>query len=226
MGKGTKFDWKTYVRELSDYPPLTQKWECDFVHITSENIPEEEIGRVLEVGCSNGRWLRWFNREYGCEVWGVDKEELGLEGNGDFIKFTIGNALNIPYRDNFFDAVFSLGLVEHFSRKDKYQILKEQQRVLRGGGYLICQTPLLSFFSLDYLYVKYFYDFRKGTKHFKTAKRELTYYFRKLGLKIIFSGFTGSLLEMNIFKQLSKLNIFNRLFASEILIIGRKIEDY
>jgi ubiquinone/menaquinone biosynthesis C-methylase UbiE len=226
MGKRTKFDWRTYVKQLPDYPLLTQKWEKDFVHITCDNIHEGEIDRVLEVGCSNGRWLRWFNREFGCKVWGLDKEELVLEVQDDVIKFTIGNALHIPYKAGVFDTVFSLGLVEHFSEKDKYQILKEQQRVLREGGYLICQVPLLSFFSLDYVYVKFFYDLRRGTKHFRTTKRELKDYFRKLGLRIIFSGFTGSLLEMNIVKQLSKLNIFNRLFASEILIIGKKYEGY
>jgi len=226
MGNRAKFDWRTYAKQLPDYPLLGQKWEKDFVHITCDNIPEGEIGRVLEVGCSNGRWLRWFNREFGCKVWGLDKEELALEVQDGVIKFTIGNALHIPYKDGVFDAVFSLGLVEHFSEKDKYQILKEQQRVLRRGGYLICQAPLLSFFSLDYLYVKVFYDLRKGTKHFRTTKGELKDYFRKLDLRIIFSGFTGSLLEMNIVKQLSKLNIFNRLFASEILIIGKKFDGY
>ncbi len=226
MVKGTKFEWKTYVRELSDYPALTQKWEQDFVHITCDNIREEEIGRVLEVGCSNGRWLRWFNKEYGCEVWGLDKEELGLVGSGGVIKFTIGNALSTPYKDGVFDAVFSLGLVEHFSKRDKCRILKEQERVLRKGGYLICQVPHLSFFSLDYFYVKYFYDFRKGTKHFRTTKRELTAYFRKLGLRIIFSGFTGCVGEMNLFKQLRKLDVFNRLLAGEIVIIGKKIKGY
>ncbi|MFX0195640.1 MAG: class I SAM-dependent methyltransferase [Candidatus Hodarchaeota archaeon] len=226
MGNRKKFDWRIYVKQLPDYPLLSQKWERDFVHIICDNIEEGGISRVLEVGCSNGRWLRWFNREFGCKVWGLDKEELALEVQDGVIKFTIGNALHIPYKDGVFDTVFSLGLVEHFSEKDKYQILKEQQRVLREGGYLICQVPLLSFFSLDYVYVKFFYDLRRGTKHFKTTKRELKDYFRKLGLRIIFSGFSGSLLEMNIVKKLSKLNFFNRLFASEILIIGKKIGRY
>jgi ubiquinone/menaquinone biosynthesis C-methylase UbiE len=222
MGKRTKFDWRTYVQELPDYPLLSQKWEKDFVHITCDSILEGEIGRVLEVGCSNGRWLRWFNREFGFKVWGLDKEELALEVQDGVIKFTIGNALHIPYKDGVFDAVFSLGLVEHFSKNDKYKILEEQQRVLREGGYLICQVPLLSFFSLDYVYVKFFYDLRRGTKHFRTTKGELTDYFRKLGLRILFSGFTGCLLEGNIFDQLCTANMFKRLFASEILIIGKK----
>jgi ubiquinone/menaquinone biosynthesis C-methylase UbiE len=222
MEKRRKFQWETYIRGLPDFPLLTQKWEQDFVRAICKSIPRQEIGNVLEVGCSNGRWLRWFSGEYGCEVWGVDNEASVRDWGGSVVKLTNGDALNLPFKDEAFDVVISMGLVEHFSEKDKYKILEEQQRVLKDGGHLICQAPLLSYFSLNHLYVKWFYDYRKGTKHFKTTKRELENYYQKMGLKTIFSGLTGCLFESNPLKKLSRFDTFGFLFATEILIIGRK----
>ena len=218
-----KFEWATYIEELPDFPLLIQDWEQQFVGIIFEKIPVQEMSKVLEVGCSNGRWLRWFHRTYNCEVWGLDKERAGSEGSGDVIRFTMGDALNMPYRDNSFDVVFSMGLVEHFSKKVRYQILREQRRVLKEGGHLICQAPLLNLFSVNFFYVRYAYDYKKGTKHYRTTRRELKGYLRNLGLEIVFSGSTGCLFELSFLKQLSRLALFSNLFATEILVIAEKM---
>jgi len=222
MNNKKSFDWKTYIKELPDSPLLIQKWEQEFIQMVSEKITEGKINRILEVGCSNGRWLRWFKEKYHCEVWGIDKEEVGIRDDMGLVKFAIGDALTMPYKNNLFDVVLSLGLIEHFTKKEKYQILREQNRVLRDGGYLICQAPLLSFFSFNFFYMKYFYDYRKGTKHFRTTKGELKNYLRNLGLKIIFDGFTGSLLELSPYKKMFTFSSIKCLFATEVLIICKK----
>jgi SAM-dependent methyltransferase len=98
--------------------------------------------RVLELGCAPGRWLAWCERELGAEVHGV---ELNAEGArlSRLTSATAGvvraSADRLPYRDETFDAVFSLGLLEHFEVPSP--ILRESWRVLRPGGLTYALTP-------------------------------------------------------------------------------------
>ena len=220
MAENKKKVWQEYTEGLLDFPSGKAAWEKEFIQAVFNNIAKGNLRKVLEVGCSNGRFLKWFYREYHCEGYGIDNNTTGFTA-GDIIQFKVGDARNLPYQDKLFDLVFSLGLVEHFTPKEKYRILKEQNRVLKKGGYLICQVPLLSF-SLNFLYTKIVYDFRKGYQHFRTTEREMKNYFKRLGLKIVLSKCIGSLFEPNLFKKLTKFRFFKNLLATEILIIGKK----
>lgn len=202
-------NWNTYIEDLPDFPKGNVPWEPQFINAVLSNIPKQGISKILEVGCSNGRWLRWFNREYKASVFGLDNNSTGFK-NDDIIKFEIGDARKMPFKENSFDLVLSMGLIEHFKKEEKLQILREQTRVLRKGGYLVCQAPYLGF-CLNYLYTKYAYDLRKGTKHFRTTNYELKRYFNDLGLRIVFDKHIGSLMRKT-----------NRLLATEILIIAQK----
>jgi len=221
------FNWSSHIKTLNDLPDIKMLWEKRFVSAVLKNIPRKEIKKVLEVGCSNGRWLRWFKKEYNCEVFGLDNNSEGFKDDG-LINFKVGDCRKMHYQDNFFDLAFSLGLVEHFAKEDKEAILKEQARALRPGGYLICLAPLLSFFSFSFFYVKLNYDFRKGYKHFKTTQKELEKYFRKIDIKIIYSKTIGNIFESIIgigkFNNLLKNKFCAKILATEILIIGKKNE--
>ncbi|MFM9265648.1 methyltransferase domain-containing protein [Tychonema sp. BBK16] len=65
----------------------------------------------------------------------------GLESN---VNFLVADALNMPFRDNSFDLVWSLESGEHMP--DKIKFLQECYRVLKPGGTLIlatwCHRPL------------------------------------------------------------------------------------
>jgi ubiquinone/menaquinone biosynthesis C-methylase UbiE len=159
----SEFDWTQYIAQLRDLPLLSSQWEKDMVSEITVNISKGEIRRVLEVGCSNGRWLRWFCREYNCEGCGVDTNAVGFK-NKD-MNFMVGDAFKLPYQNAVFDIVFSFGLIEHFKKRERFLLLKEQTRVLKNNGFLICEIPNLSI-SLEYVWVKYFYDFKQGFKHY------------------------------------------------------------
>jgi ubiquinone/menaquinone biosynthesis C-methylase UbiE len=137
--------WKEYIDKLPDYPQFKSKWERQLVEIIHQTIPKAD--KVLEVGCSNGCWLRWFRNIYGSEVYGIDNHTIGFSKD---IDFRIADARDLPYPDRSFDVVFSLGLLEHFKKEERFRILSEQRRVLKPNGFLICQVPLLSIFSPNY----------------------------------------------------------------------------
>jgi len=223
--KNKSFDWSGHIKALGNFPDMKMLWERQFVFSVLNNVNKNGTGKVLEVGCSNGRWLRWFKSEYGYEAFGLDNNSEGFKDDTG-IDFKVGDCRKMPYPDNSFDIVFSLGLLEHFNKKEKALLLNEQYRVLKGGGFLICSVPLLSF-SLNFLYVKLNYDFRKGFKHFITTKKEIKGYFEKAGIEIIFLETIGNIFESLIglgeYNNLLKNKFLAKILATEILIIGRKI---
>jgi 2-polyprenyl-3-methyl-5-hydroxy-6-metoxy-1,4-benzoquinol methylase len=101
-------------------------------------LGEVSSGRVLEVGCGRGSISAFF-ADAGFDTHLLDTSEKALQIarlnfeldrlKGDYI---CGNALELPYRNNIFDVVVSIGLLEHFS--DVGRPLLEQMRVLRPGG--------------------------------------------------------------------------------------------
>lgn len=97
--------------------------------------------KVLDVGCGNGYVLSRYARE-GAEVYGIDITEtavrlsrmrfelFGLSGN-----FRVANAEQLPFKDNSFDCVCSMGVLHH--TPDTQKALEEVHRVLKPGGKVI-----------------------------------------------------------------------------------------
>lgn len=108
--------------------------------------------RVLDVGCGVGGPARTLAAEYGCDVVGIDiveeycraaerfNERVGL---ADDVRIRHGNALDLPFGDEEFDAVWFVHTLMNI--EDKRAALAEARRVLRPGGtlalYEICAGP-------------------------------------------------------------------------------------
>jgi SAM-dependent methyltransferase len=215
MKRVEQFDWTDHITKLPDFPSSSSQWEKDMVNQITDKISKGEIKRVLEVGCSNGRWLRWFCREYNCEGYGVDTNAAGFKKRD--MHFMVGDAFKLPYQDTVFDAVFSLGLIEHFKKHKRFLLLKEQARVLKNNGYLVCVIPNLAI-SLEYFWVKYFYDFKQGFKHYIVTQKELRRSFEELGLRIIRDKFLGW-----FFERFDVPKLFtSRFTANEYILITSK----
>jgi SAM-dependent methyltransferase len=110
-------------------------------------LGEIEQKEILEVGCGRGATLLEFARR-GGNVTGLDyseealatcRELAGKSGNAERVSFVNGDAKQLPFPSESFDFVFSVGLIEHF--EDPTEILAEQHRVLRKGGFLLVQVP-------------------------------------------------------------------------------------
>lgn len=100
--------------------------------------------RVLDVGCGLGGSCRYLATAYGCTTTGVDltpeyietarmlSSRVGLTATTDFRE---GSALELPFEDESFEAVWT----EHVQMNiaDKPSFYKELARMLRPGGKLL-----------------------------------------------------------------------------------------
>lgn len=97
--------------------------------------------KVLDIGCGNGYVLFQYAR-HGADVTGVDLTRTAVELSrkrfalgrmrGEFLEVD-GN--NLPFPDNHFDIVCSMGVLHHIS--DPRPMADEIFRVLKPGGRLI-----------------------------------------------------------------------------------------
>jgi ubiquinone/menaquinone biosynthesis C-methylase UbiE len=107
--------------------------------------------KVLDAGCGTGEMARELTRR-GYEVWGLDIAEPMIRyarercGSG---RFQAGDLEHLPFRDNTFDAVVCLGVVEYLDADETS--LREMWRVLRPGGRAVISTPsaLAPLYHLD-----------------------------------------------------------------------------
>ena len=94
-------------------------------------------GRVLEVGCGTGHWLRRL-AERGIRVAGVDASSNMLDYARDQAPgaaLAHATAEHLPWASAAFERVFCINALHHF--EDKRRFLAEARRVLRPGGQLM-----------------------------------------------------------------------------------------
>jgi ubiquinone/menaquinone biosynthesis C-methylase UbiE len=103
----------------------------------------EEGKVVLDVGCGAGQTAVYLARQHGCYVVGVDvlprmverSEELAERGGvTDLTEFRVADAQELPFEDDYFDAVITESVTAF--PKDKQQAVNEYVRVTKPGGYV------------------------------------------------------------------------------------------
>ena len=114
--------------------------------------------KVLDLGCGNGRYFPSF-KEKRINYFGIDFSEKLIEiaknkypeGN-----FQVGDALNLPFPENFFDKVYSIATLHHIPSKEfRLQFLKEIKRILKPEGLLILTVWRFHQLKETYLLFKY-----------------------------------------------------------------------
>lgn len=101
---------------------------------------------VLEAGCGLGQWVEILSRR-GFDTFGVDYAISTLAMAFKFAgrqRYIGADIFALPFAAESFDAVISLGVVEHFW-EGPARLIREMVRVLRPEGLLLLSVP---FFNL------------------------------------------------------------------------------
>jgi len=101
------------------------------------------VRRVLDLGCGDGRHLIFLGK-LGYEMYGLDfaptalnhsKERLDREGL--HVELKCGDMSQLPWPDQYFDAIVSIRVLHHHRIVSVRKTLDEICRVLRTGGYVL-----------------------------------------------------------------------------------------
>ena len=113
------------------------------VKTTTKYLPQK--AKIIEGGCGIGKQVFKLQKA-GYEVIGVDYAKKTIEfvnENKPELYIQLGDVTKLEFEDNYFDAYWSFGVIEHFF--DGYDMIrKEMLRVLASGGYLFITFPHMS----------------------------------------------------------------------------------
>ncbi len=107
----------------------------------AERMHLGEDSRVLDIGSGLGGPARTVAEAYGCHVTGVDLTQAFCDAAealsdwvnlGNRVAFQQGDATNLPFTDDQFDAVMTIHVAMNIPAKDK--VYEEARRVIRPGG--------------------------------------------------------------------------------------------
>lgn len=138
-----KFDYNQRIWGTEDARLSPTNWAALKLKYCLEAL-EGIRGKVLDVGCGGGvftRGIRHYRRD--LELWGVDISKKSIkyaQATSKDVTFLYGDAYQLPFKNQTFDAVVCFDLLEHL--EDPPKALRGIKRVLKPGGVFHSATPL------------------------------------------------------------------------------------
>lgn len=115
--------------------------ELDQLYMELYGVPRSEMNReflsdlhinsVLEVGCNVGNQLRVLQQMGFSQLNGLELQHYAVEKSKQVTKqinIIQGSAFDVPFRDQWFDLVYTSGVLIHISPADIHRVLDEMYR--------------------------------------------------------------------------------------------------
>lgn len=180
--------------------------------------------KVLDVGCLFGNYMVFF-RNSNIKMYGLDIYKDIIEDNKKRfpnMKFFTASVLEMPFPDDYFDAVTMWETIEHIPQDTEIKAFSEIRRVLKKNGYLFLSTPHDNFLSkmLDAAQIIF-----KQHRHYN--KEKITRFLENTGFKVDRIEYHGKLLESTywlyhiILKRTLKLHPLDTEFGRKL---DKKVE--
>jgi demethylmenaquinone methyltransferase/2-methoxy-6-polyprenyl-1,4-benzoquinol methylase len=144
----TKEEAKRFYDRISkSYDYLTATSERKYAEKALDRLSIEEGETVLEIGFGTGHCLKRIAERVGQtgKAYGIDissgmmevtKRKLEEAGLMDRVELYCSDAMNLPYANSVFDAVFTSFTLELFDTPEIPKVLYEIKRVLKSEGRL------------------------------------------------------------------------------------------
>lgn len=178
------------------YKDLYIQEEKHWWHISKRNVVRGMLSaflknknlKVLDIGCGAGKTMDMLS-SFGT-VWGLDnnKKALSFCKKRGLHNLMLADVADTGFKDNFFDIVTMLDVLEH---TDENITLQEVKRILKPGGFMIITVP-----AYQWLWSSW----DEALKHKKRyTKYDLRMVVKKNGFTIIRSSYMYSFLALPVF---------------------------
>lgn len=112
------------------------------------------VGSVLELGCGTGSTLKQISARTHARCVGVDRSADALDAARQKypdMTFDVADIFDLPFEKKSFDLVYSVGLLEHFTRAEQLQLLDIHAAYAKK--YVALMVPADSLLMNSILYV-------------------------------------------------------------------------
>jgi len=123
-------DWDNFYKE---------QWGITRTALNKDFLSKiKKESTILEVGCNLGNQLKILEKDGFTNLYGIEinKKALTIARNNKSFNLVEGSALDIPFKDDYFDLVFTSGVLIHISPKDLPTVIDEMYRV--SNKYIWC----------------------------------------------------------------------------------------
>ena len=143
-----ELEWYNYSNKKQKIHP--KKHIFAHAHVRSKLAPTlskigcTEQSSILSVGCGTGEDGEYL-QEVTKRIIGIDISHQALAiFNKRGFEGVLGNVETLPFRDNSFDFVICSGILHHLiGQGNLINFIKEFERVVKPGGYLVALEPNL-----------------------------------------------------------------------------------
>lgn len=98
--------------------------------------------KILDIGCGKGFLLYDLAAEGDFDLYGLDISNYALRRVPHRLKarLELGTAEKLPYKDKYFDLVFSINTIHNLPRDKCIKALQEIERVSKGNSYVVVDS--------------------------------------------------------------------------------------
>tara|TARA_B100000674_G_scaffold463304_1_gene444204 strand:- start:607 stop:1278 length:672 start_codon:yes stop_codon:yes gene_type:complete len=144
LAKKFDFDYWDGDRRIcyGGYRYMEGRWE-KVARAISEHYSLPPNPKILDIGCGKGFLLYDFLKVLpNAQIHGIDISEYAIDNCKPEIRshLTKGNAISLPWEDDYFDLVISINTLHCLETYDLELALKEMQRVGRKNKYLCVES--------------------------------------------------------------------------------------
>ena len=191
---GKSYNWSRYINKSLTIDFAAEKAKGNLSPINTintiiNNIDPKKIKTILELGCSAGIFCNAIKAAIRKEI-----VTYGIDNDTSSKKFSlldrhyIGDVFNYKFKRKF-DLVFSLGLIEHFNRRDREKLFTIHKNL--SSRYIAIGFPNVSF-SIRYIHIKLRDDLIGGNHHYYLSQKEITELANKHNLKTLYFGYISN----------------------------------
>lgn len=155
--------WQSnFGQQYSDRNNYTDPQAIDQFYINNIGVSRSDLNKeflfglsinnIFEAGCNIGNQLNLLQSQGYSDLYGIDIQPYAVEMAKQYTKninIIDGSIFDIPFKDNYFDLVFTSGVLIHISPDDLPKALRELYRVSKK--YILCYE----YFNEDQLNVNY-----------------------------------------------------------------------